>query len=73
MKHIEQGLAYVPNSTIGLLTLIFNLVKLNSVYSAIDKEGSPHQEDMALLRTIKFIPWYKELKTGIKHEQRGGL
>lgn len=48
MKHVEQGLAYVQNSNTGLLTLIFNLVKLNSAYSAIDKEAGPHQEDMAL-------------------------
>lgn len=35
-----------------LLTLIFNLLKLNSAYSAIEKEGSYNQENMALQRKM---------------------
>lgn len=33
---------------IPLLTLIFNLVKLNFAHSAIGEEGSHNQEDMAV-------------------------
>lgn len=45
-------------------------MKLNSAYAAGDKEGGPHQEDMALWRKMKFIQWYKELETGRKRERQ---
>lgn len=43
-----------------LLTLIFNIVKLNSAYSTTDEEGSHNQEDMTEQRKIKFTQWYKD-------------
>lgn len=52
-KALRTGPAMWSELKHWLLTLIFNLVKINSVYSAIHEEGSHNQEDMEVERKIK--------------------
>ena len=51
-KALRTGPAMGSELKHCLLTLIFNLVKINSAYSAIVEEGS-HNQDVAVERKIK--------------------
>lgn len=53
-KALRAGPGIPSELTYWLVTLMFNLVELNSANSAIDKEDSHNQEDMAIQRKRKF-------------------